>query len=577
MQKCVCFMVVLFLSSAIGAQAQGSSKTQVAKHIATQKMPTVSSQLQAMQDLLKKQQGQLEQQQTQIRELQQQLQQGDQRQQHQAEQVQNSVEQVSSEFAAVKQTAETLTTAVTDLKIGQTTTAQALTATQTSVKMLEAPMSLRYKGVTLTPGGFIDVDMFARTRNENADLCTSFGGMPFGGTANSHLSEFRGSARASRLSLLSEGMAGRTKLSGYYEIDFLVQAPNANQIETNSFSPRQRQLWAQLDFNNGVTLTVGQPWSLITTNRKGIATRAEYIPNTSEASYVVGYNYVRQTGIRVTKNFQNKTWLAIEVANPETTYNASYAVPNVMGLNDSPNALSPAAGLLPYLKGSTNGFSTNLAPDLIAKAAFEPGWGHYEIKLLGRTFRDRLNGHNNLSYGGGVGVAAILPLVPKKADFILEGLAGSGIGRYAAGLGPDVTLRPDGWLMPLHTAQLFTGLEFHPTPKFDINVYGGDEYYDRSPYVSPTGTAAGYGSHLVNNTNCGVEVVPSGGAPCGAQNRNIWEASTGMWYRPYKGPMGIFQFGWQVEYLYRGTWSGIGGAPKGLDLVSFGSARYYLP
>ncbi len=287
---------------------------------------------------------------------------------------------------------------------------QRLQEMQKSLQGLEHPTVLHYKGITLAPGGFISADFLVRSRNENADVSSNFGATPFGGVANSHLSEFRGSSRASRLFLLSEGKAGETRLTGYYEIDFLAQAPTANQVQTNSFNPRQRQLWAQADFNNGLTLTAGQYWSLITTNRKGIATRAEFIPNTIEASYVVGYNYVRQTAFRLTKNFNNRVWAAFELANPETAQpNASFVPANVFGFNNSGNAASPNGGTLNFLSGSTNGFSTNLAPDLLAKIAWEPGWGHYELKAVGRFFRDRIGGTNNVSAGADWGRPQFCP------------------------------------------------------------------------------------------------------------------------------------------------------------------------
>ncbi len=43
------------------------------------------------------------------------------------------------------------------------------------------------------------------------------------------------------------------------------------------------------------------------------------------------------------------------------------------------------------------------------------------------------------------------------------------------------------------------------------------------------------------------------------------------------GPFGTLQYGAQYEYLHRGTWAGLGGAPKGLDSVMLTSIRYFLP
>ena len=147
------------------------------------------------------------------------------------------------------------------------------------MKDLENTNALHFRGVTITPGGWAESTFLLRSRNENADITSNFGATPYGGTANANLTEFRGSARGTRLTMLVEGNAGTTKLSGYYEIDFLGQAPTANQVQTNSFNPRQRQLFGQADFTNGWTLTAGQFWSLLTTDRKGLSTRARVHPD----------------------------------------------------------------------------------------------------------------------------------------------------------------------------------------------------------------------------------------------------------------------------------------------------------
>jgi len=491
------------------------------------------------------------------------------------------------------------------------------------------PLALRYKGLTLTPGGFASADFYVRSRNENSDSTSNFNSTPFGGVTNSHLTEFHATAKASRISLLAEGQAGRTKLSGYFEGDFMSAAPTSNQVETNAWPFRVRQAWGQSEFANGMTLSGGQFWTLLNTDRKGIALRSEFIPNTIEASYVIGYTYVRQTAIRFTKNFNNRIWAAFEVANPETTYATSFTPSFIMGLNTSANVTSPFTNLLPNLAAVcplpaatattsgyqcnpapgaySNGVSTNLAPDLIAKVAFEPGWGHYEIKILGRFFRDRLvptstanlvnssAATTNVTEGGGIGWGMILPVVSKKVDVIFEGMVGAGIGRYGAAVNPDVTIRPsDGALIPLKQLHTLAGVEWHAKPKLDVYLYGGDEYIRRANYTSPTGGAAGYGSPLVNTRNCNVElltspatggvtgsgvVVPAGTAvaACGAQNKNLWEATAGFWYRLYQGSFGTFQYGMQYEYLYRTTYPGIGGAPKGMDSIAFSSLRFYLP
>src|SRR5215467_13976240 len=362
------------------------------------------------------------------------------------------------------------------------------------------PTSFHYKGLTVTPGGFLEGTMLVRARNENADIANSFSAIPLNGSSNAKLSEFRGTARNSEFSLLVQGTAGSTKLKGYIETDFLGAAPTANYVESNSWTPRLRQLWVQLDRPSGWTITAGQTYSLLTTNEHGIATLAELRPGTEDGQYVVGFTWTRQRAFRVTKNFNDKIWAAFAAESPETTYSAAFVPANFMGLNASQNT-AIGVTLLPFLVNYSNGFSTPLAPDLVAKVAFEPGWGHFEIKALGRFFRDRIastataNGFTNISAGYGVGFGSLIPLADKKLDVSLETLVGQGIGRYGSAGLPDTTLDPiTGELRPLREARIMGGLVYHRTSRLDLYTYGGDEYAGRYAFVAPTGTAAGYGS-----------------------------------------------------------------------------------
>ena len=451
---------------------------------------------------------------------------------------------------------------------------------QQQIESSDEPATIRYKGLSLTPGGFLEGSFVLRTRNENADINNTYTGVPLNGSTNSKLSEFRGSARDSRISLLLEGSARKTQLSGYFEMDFLGAAPTANYVQASSFTPRLRQAWLQVKRPSGWTFTGGQFWTLMTTHRHGIDARAEFIPITADGSYAVGYNYTRGRAFRVTKNLHEKVWLGLEVDEAENTYSAAFVPANVMGLNTSQNTATGVL-LLPFLPNYSNGNSTPMAPDVAAKIAFEPGWGHFEIKGIGRFFRDRIastasaSGHSNVTYGYGVGFAAILPVLRNKVDVILEGLAGQGIGRYGAAGLPDVTLDPsDARMLPLRTAHLLGGIEAHPGKKLDLYGYVGNEYTGRYAAVTATGGPAGYGSRLVSYQSCTNEVAMN---TCSGANRNVQEATAGYWYRIFKGSFGTVQYGNQVAFLRRTLWSGIGAAPQGTDLVVYSTVRFYLP
>jgi hypothetical protein len=462
----------------------------------------------------------------------------------------------------------------------QTPPQQAAQLQPDAAKSGEEPTALHFKGLTVTPGGFLESTVLVRTRNENADISTTYSAIPLNGSSNANLTELRGSARNSQLSLMIQASAGETTLKGYVETDFMGAAPTANYVQSSSFTPRLRQLWVQFEKPAGLTITLGQMWSLLTTNERGIENLEELRPIDEDGNYVVGFTWTRERAFRVTRNFNNGVWAAFAIENPESTYSAAFVPPNVMGLNTSTNA-DTGVNLLPYLPNYSNGQSTTLAPDLLAKLAYEPGWGHFEIKALGRFFRDRIaatattNARTNVSEGYGLGFGALMPFPNKNMELSLEGLAGEGIGRYGASGLPDVTLNPNtGEMLPLRQARVMGGVVYHQGKRLDLYAYGGDEYTGRYAFVSPTGTAAGYGSPLVSYTSCTNEVALNS---CDGANRNIYEATLGYWYRLYQGEYGRIEQGNQVLYIHRNLWSGIGTAPQGGDVVAYTTLRFYVP
>jgi len=320
-------------------------------------------------------------------------------------------------------------------------------------------------------------------------------------------------------------------------------------------------------------------WSLLTTHRHGMANLEELRPRDQDASHVVGSTWTRERAVRVTRNFNNRVWVGFAVEDPESTYSAAFVPPNVMGLNTSQNAAT-GVNLLPFLANYSTGHSTTLAPDLLAKVGYEPGWGHFEIKALGRLFRDRIaatattSGRTTTTEGYGLGFAALMPFDNKRLELSVEGLAGHGIGRYGAAGLPDVTLEPTtGEMRPLHQARMMGGLVYHQSSRLDVYAYGGDDYTGRYAFLSPTGTAAGYGSPLVSYAGCTNEVALNG---CRGDNRNIYEATVGYWYRLFRAEFGSINYGNQVLYVHRNLWSGIGRTPEGSDVAVYSTLRFYL-
>ena len=488
---------------------------------------------------------------------------------------------------------------VTDLKATSSSTVEGLQATQKRVTELESPLALHFKGITITPGGFIAGETVWRPHATFSGLNTPFGAIPFSGAAQARFSEFYGSGRQTRFSMLAQGKWGTTTLTGYAEMDFLGAGVTSNGNQSNSYVLRDRQLWGQAAMANGWTFTGGQMWSLVTETRKGLDNRAEALPVQIDTQYTAGFSWARQYGFRVTKNFHNKVWAGFAVENAQTLEAAS---------GNATNFLIGGPGTLGGLYNNQANYSSNVGPDLVAKLAFEPGFGHYEIFGVGSEFRTRVypdataikpsaaGAYNSTIWGGGIGGNARWMFYQKHIEVGAHFLGGKGVGRYGDASLADVSVDPNGLEKALPAMQVLATLEWH-SPHWDLYGYGGGEYVGKTWYLNSSGKPVGYGSPLFNNTGCGTETIPtaaSGYGPgalanCVGHNKNVVEGTTGFWYKPYNGPKGRLQMGMQYSYLTRHAWVGYGLppyttlpgkstiAPTAVENMWFTSFRYYLP
>ena len=593
-------LAVLMTTSAFAGEAEPaqSSATEAKPHKSAKAKPKkneVSEELQEMKALL-------QQQQQQINDLKSQIQQRDQavsQAQQQASQAQSAATEAASKAdsanATASQSAEAVTSLksdVSDLKANSTSMAVSIQDDQKKVnEALESPLTLHYKGISLTPGGFLAAETVTRQRAMASDVNTPYNSIPFSASGPGHTPEFFGSGRQSRIALLAEGKLSTMKLTGYYETDWLSAGVTSNSNQSNSYTNRMRQLWGQVALSDGVTITGGQQWSLVTETRKGMDNRTETLPMSIDAQYVVGFGWARQFGMRVTKNFNNKFWLGMSVENSQ--------VNSVAGNNLPSNYFVGAAGNGGGLYPSTANYSFNSMPDLIFKAAAEPTPNtHFEVFGVVSRFRDRVypnatatpasasGAFNSAKTVGGIGANARAYFLSRKVEVALHGFGGQGVGRYSdAGL-PDLTVHPDGTLAPLHSYGSIAEIDLHPK-KWDIYFDGGGEYVARAFYPNAAGTAlVGYGVPGTGNSNtgCGTEAVsgvgaftPPGTGSCTGNTRAVFEGTFGFWYKAYNGPKGRIQFGPQYEYVERNTWRGLGGDPNTNNNIFLTSFRYYLP
>jgi hypothetical protein len=531
-----------------------------------------------------------------------------QRLNQQLQQVEQNGRQGQSQTSQ-QQTVATLTTSSADNSASTATTPTVQDAPQNDVETtapaseLEGPLTIRFKGISITPGGFAAAETVRRSQALGADVSTPFNSVPLPYSSQSKESEFFGSARQSRPTVFVLSRLKSAELSSYLSADFLSSGVTSTATQTNGYTLRLRQVWGQAKFNNGWSFLGGQMWSLVTENKSGIrpsddaGKTNDARPSTIDSGYNVGFSFARQYGLRVTKDFGDKLWVAVAIENPEATLtthgNANNYLLGEVGDGKSYN--------------TAGNYSFNPSPDIIAKIAVDPGFGHYEVFGVYDRFADRVfpcvdvsktvlcgspagsattfGAHNTAINGLGLGANARWNFFHKHIVFGLHGFGGNGVGRYGAAQLSDLTINANGTPALIKGYQGLTTLEWRGK-KLDVYLYGGAEYASRTSQIDHvTSKPVGYGSPLFNNSGCYVEAAPTGGfapgvAPstCTGDTRAVVEGTGGFWYRFYSGPKGRFQFGSQYSYLTRNTWAGAGGvAPHGIDGMVFTSFRYYLP
>src|ERR1700722_15219382 len=480
-----------------------------------------------------------------------------------------------------------------------------------NVSSMEGPLTIHFKGINITPGGYAEGAFVRRSRALSADLSTPFNSVTMPGASQSQVSEFFGSGRQSKITTFVNGRLKNVDLSSYVSADFLSAGVTSTSTSTNGYTLRLRQAWAQAKFVNGWSFLGGQAWSLATENGKGISPDDDLgrtndaRPRTIDPSYNVGFVFTRQYGIRLTKTFGDKVAFAVALENAQGTLTTHGNGDNFL--------LGQAGASNSY--NTTGTYTFNPSPDIIAKVAFDPGFGHYEAFGLYDRFTDRifpcgevasattslcggstipgpnaLGAYNASKNGGGIGASARWNIA-HRLTFGVKGFGGSGVGRYAPGGLSDVSINGDGTLHLIKNLAGLTTLEWH-SKKLDIYGYGGVEYAQRAgSFDFITGKEVGYGAPLFNNSGCYSELppavntgfTPTGLSNCTSDTRALIEGTVGFWYRFYNGPRCRFQFGTQYSYLTRQTWSGtgftkgVGVTPEGIDNMVFTSFRSVLP
>ncbi len=504
-----------------------------------------------------------------------------------------------------------LKSTVTDLQNANVNLATTISTTKTDLNdSINSPAVIHYKGITVTPVAFFAFENVWRERSVNSDVNTPFNAIPLPSANQGHVSELNFSGRQSRLGGLFTGDAGKFKLSGYFEGDFLSAGLTSNGNQSNSYTMRQRQFWGQAALASGFTVTGGQMWSLVTETGLSTNNRSEKLPNTIDAQYMVGFTWARQAAFRLQQTFGAvKTGMftaAMSLENAQiTNFTATSATTGAVPTN----FFFAGAGTGGGLYNSTATYANNVAPDVVVKGTFDLPHAHFEVGGIARFLRDYYypilttgntaapasytyspNYTSDTKSAGGVfGSARVSP--SKIVDLAVSAMAGQGVGRYGSSQLADATVRPDGTLEPIRNYHGLFSIETHPTPKLDVYGYYGGEYAQRTVYTTAQGHLIGYGARNLSDAGC--YSLPSnpgsatGGSPsasgCASPTKYIQEGMLGFTYRVASSPKyGRIQYQVNYQYIQRNLWSGVGSTttpngPRGLDNMIFTGMRYYIP
>jgi uncharacterized coiled-coil protein SlyX len=426
-----------------------------------------------------------------------------------------------------------------------------------------SPLQFGIGNTTIMPVGFMDITAVWRDKDAGSSIGSNFGSIPFNNATAAHLGEFRFSPQNSRLGFRVDGDWKGAHFIGYNEFDFLGTSGSNNLGVTNgAFVPRLRLFWVDVRKDKWEMLA-GQSWSMMTPNRKGISALPGdlFYSQVIDVNYMIGLPWTRQPGARILYHPSNKVTFGLSLENPDQYIGGSGGGPAVT----LPAALTSLAG--GQFDNASNVLVTpNVHPDIIAKLAFDPSSRvHFEIAGIERTFKDwnPVTGVHSTKAGAGGSVNANFEVV-KNFHLITNNYWSDGGGRYLFGNAPDVVIRADGSISPVHSGGTVDGFEAQVTKNTLFYAYYGGIYIGRNVAIDANGTSlVGYGYRGSANS----------------QNRAVQEATFGFNQTIWKdAKYGAINFMGQYEYLSRNPWYVAVGAPKNAhDNTIYFNLRYTLP
>jgi uncharacterized coiled-coil protein SlyX len=433
-----------------------------------------------------------------------------------------------------------------------------------------SPLSISIGDTTFSPLGFVDATFFARSTNLGSGLGTNFAAIPYNNFAGGHLSETNFTTQNSRIGFRVDSKILGAKVLGYFEADFLGNQPGNVFVTSNADTFRMRNVFVDVQ-KEGFEVLGGQDWSMFTPNRKGLSPLPSdiFYSQNMDTNYQAGLVWARQTQFRFIAHPNENLAFGVSLENPEQYIGGSAGAPTIT----LPSGTIGSTAGSQFNNGASNYGAPNLHPDIIFKAAYDGHVGndqvmHVEAGALLRSFKDTVPLGVPVTYQSSTATAVSGEVnanleIAKGFRLVANTFFGSGNGRYVFGLAPDVIIRPDGSISPVHTYSTVDGFELTVAKNTLISAYYGGVYIGKNVAIDTNGSLIGYGFRGSPNTN----------------NRTIQEGTFGItqtfWKNPNYGALSLIN---QYSYLTRNPWAVATGAPKAAHTNMFWvNLRYTLP
>lgn len=409
--------------------------------------------------------------------------------------------------------------------------------------------------------GYPALTMLWRSVNNGGNVATNFNNIPFDNTVAGTTSEFRASPQSTRLGVRVDTDLKSSSVAGYFEMDFIGAPVGGNLVTQSGYPFRIRQAWFDWSKDNW-EITGGQLWSLMTPSKESILPW----PGDVAVTQVLDFNFVagmvsgRYPQLRVVYKPSQKMAFGFSVENPEQQVGNSVVFPSALGstLSNQYNA-------------GTSGLNVpNMTPDFVLKGSFDSKLAgdraiHFDVGTVMRTFRS-WNGASvsgkDYAFGWGVGTNFNVE-VKKGVRWVLDGFASDGAGRYIGGLAPDVIVRADGSISPIHSYSWVSGFEIAPNKASGLYFYYSGLYAQKNAALNSDGTCCvGFGFPGAGNGADRLIEEATGG-----YSRVVWKYEK----------LGSVQWGLQYAHVWVHPWVAGNGPNAAHANVVFSQLRYNLP